>query len=197
MIEKKKFLINQAIASSIIAAFQHAGVYVAGLKAKDPRKNSLRKELADRLRSLGEKYHEPVTGEEHCRNIEDLADTLTKRYKGTGLLRNDRFRIGITQKALNVYLKNLWCLVEVTPPPPHCPLDRQIIEKLDLKTRRSEYDWTKLDDIEKYQELISLCDKKAREKGSRNIAEWELEVYEGSIRDLPTPPHRGENSDSS
>ena len=71
--ENKKFLINQAIATSIIAAFQHAGVYVAGFKDNDPRKNSLRKELADRLRSLGEKYHEPVTGEQHCLNIEDLA----------------------------------------------------------------------------------------------------------------------------
>jgi hypothetical protein len=190
MIEKKKFLINQAIASSIISAFQHAGVYGAGLKANDPRKNSLRKELVDRLRSLGEKYHEPVTGEEHCRNIEGLADTLTKRYKGTDLLRNDRFRIGIAQKALNVYLKNLWCLGEITTAPPHCPLDRQIIDRLGMKSsERAEYDWTKLDDIERYKELISLCDKKAREKGSRNIAEWELEVYEGSIRDWPTPVH--------
>jgi hypothetical protein len=188
MMEKKKFLINQAIATSIIAAFQHAGVYEVGLKDNDPRKNSLRKELAHRLRSLGEKYHELVTAEPHCQNIQDLADTLTEIYKGIGLLRNDRFRIGIAQKALNLYLKNLWCLDEITVPL-HCPLDRQIIDKLDLKSRRSEYDWTKLDDIEKYKELISLCDKKAREKGSRNIAEWELELYEGSIRDWPTPLH--------
>ena len=193
--EKKKFLINQAIATSIIAAFQHAGVYDSGLKDNDPSKNSLRKELAHRLRSLGEKYHEPVTGEQHCQNIEDLADTLTETYKGTGLLRNDRFRIGIAQKALNLYLKNLWCLDEIATPP-HCPLDRQIIDKLDLKSKRSEYDWTKLDDIEKYKELISLGDKKAREKGSRNIAEWELEVYEGSIRDWPTPTPSGEAGDS-
>src|SRR5229473_6023302 len=183
MIEQKKFLINQAIASSIIAAFQHAGVYVAGLKADDPRKNNLRKELAHRLRSLGEKYQEPVTGEQHCRNIEDLADTLTESYKGTGLLKEERFRIGIAQKALNVYLKNLWCLGEITPPPPHCPLDRQIIDKLGLKSsERSAYDWTKLDDIERYKELISKCAEVARAR-NKNIAEWELENYEGSIRD--------------
>lgn len=103
--EKKKFLINQAIATSIIAAFQRARVYEAGLKDNDPRKNSLRKELADRLRSLGEKCHEPVTGEQHCQNIDDLANTLTENYKGTGLLTKERFRIGIAQKALNVYLK--------------------------------------------------------------------------------------------
>lgn len=195
--EKKKSLINQAIATSIIAAFQHAGVYVAGLKDNDPRKNSLRKELADRLRSLGEKYHERVTREQHCQNIEDLANTLTENYKGTALLRKERFRIGIAQKALNVYLKNLWCLGEITPPPPHCPLDRQIIDRLGLKSsERSEYDWTKLKKIERYKELISLCDKEARKKGFQNITEWELEVYEGSIRDLPTPAHGGETGDS-
>jgi hypothetical protein len=197
MMGKKKFLINQAIASSIIAAFQHAGVYVAGLKANDPRKNSLREELAERLRYLGEKYHEPVTGEQHCQNIEDLANALTDNHKGTGLLRKERFRIGIAQKALNVYLKNLWCLGEIVPPPPHCPLDRQIIEKLGLKSgERSEYDWTKLDKIERYKELMSLCDKEAREKGSRSIAEWELKVYESSIRNLRTPTHGGETGDA-
>ena len=93
---------------------------------------------------------------------------------------SDRFRIGIAQKALNLYLKNLWCLGEITTPP-HCPLDRLIIDKLGLKwSERSQYDWTKIDDIEKYKELISRCDHKARERGCENIAEWELEVYKES-----------------
>jgi hypothetical protein len=39
MIEKKKFLIDQAVATSIIAAFQHAGVYIVGLKDSDTPKN--------------------------------------------------------------------------------------------------------------------------------------------------------------
>ena len=51
-------------------------------------------------------------------------------------------------------------------------------------SERSEYDWTKLDDIEKYKELIRMCDKEAKPK-YQNIAEWELETYEGSIRDSP------------
>jgi hypothetical protein len=63
-------------------------------------------------------------------------------------------------------------------------------------SERSEYDWTKLKKIERYKELISLRDKEARKKGFQNIAEWELEVYEGSIRDLPTPAHGGETGDS-
>jgi hypothetical protein len=103
--DKTAFLIDQAIATSIIAAFQHAGVYVAGLKNNDSRKKSLRKDLADRLRSLGDEYREPITDEQPCENIEALANQLTANYKGTGLPREERFRIGIAQKALNLYPK--------------------------------------------------------------------------------------------
>ena len=107
---------------------------------------------------------------------------MTENYKGRGLLRKERFRIGIALKALNLYLKNLWCLGQITTPP-HCPLDRLIIDKLGLKwNERSQYDWTKLDDIEKYKELISRCDEVARKEKYRNIAEWELKVYGDLIR---------------
>ena len=154
--EKKKFLIDQAIATSIIAAFQHAGVYVVGLKDSDTRKSELRKDLAGQLRSVAARYTDPVTEEQHCKNIEDLANTLWQKHKDAGILRDGRFRVGIAQKALNLYLKNLLCLGELTTPPPHCPLDRQIINRLGLKSReRSRYDWTKLDKIERYKELIT------------------------------------------
>ncbi|HXI24623.1 MAG TPA: hypothetical protein VNG71_12230 [Pyrinomonadaceae bacterium] len=182
MIEKKKtdFLIYQAVATSIISAFQHAGVYKKGIEVGDTRKIALRNDLEGALRSAAIRYTNPINEEEHCRNIEDLANALTKTYKPTGILRSDRFRIGIAQKALNLYLKNLWCLGEITTPP-HCPLDRIIIDKLGLKrSERSQYDWTKLDDIESYKKLIRLCHHKSRERGCENIAEWELEVYKES-----------------
>jgi hypothetical protein len=154
-----------------------------GLKDGDTRKTQLRKDLGAELRSVAARYSDPVTEEEHCLNIEDIAKTLTQKYKDTGILRYSRFRIGIAQKALNLYLKNLWCLGEITMPPPHCPLDRQIIDKLGLRWKeRAQYDWTKLDDIEKYKELISRCGKVAREGKYQNIAEWELNVYKELIR---------------
>jgi hypothetical protein len=69
-------------------------------------------------------------------------------------------------------------LGEIAHPPPHCPLDRLIIDKLGLKWNgRSQYDWTTIDDIERYQELIRRCDEVAREAEYQNIAEWELGVY--------------------
>lgn len=170
--QKKKFLLDQAIVNSIGAAFQHASVYIKDLKDYDARKFALRKSLAEHLKSLGADYANIVTDDKHCANIVNLAETLTTHYKDSGILRGGRFRIGIAQKALNLYLKYLWCLGDILVPPPHCPLDRRIIDKLDLQgEKRKEYDWTKLDDIEKYKTLIAKCREKA---GTVLIAEWEL-----------------------
>ena len=171
---KKKFLIDQAIVNSISAAFQHAGVYVQGLKDNDNRKDALRKALDNELRSLGAIYANAVTEKAHCQNIVRLADTQTRQFKDSGILRNGRFRIGIAQKALNLYLKYLWCLGDI-PTPPHCPIDRLIIDKLNLSWKESgNYNWTKIDDIEKYKTLIQKCRDKA---GNASLAEWELKEW--------------------
>jgi 5S rRNA maturation endonuclease (ribonuclease M5) len=103
MIEKKKFLIDQAVATSIIAAFQHAGVYIVGLKDSDTRKTELRKDLEKHLRSVAARYVDPVTEQEHCRNIEDLANTLTQKHKDTGILRDGRFRVG-SRRRLSTFI---------------------------------------------------------------------------------------------
>jgi len=171
---KRKFLIDQAIVNSIAAAFQRAGVYAGGIKEGDIHKQLLRSELAQCLRLLGSIYAQPVTEETHCRNIVDLADTVTRKYSATGILRNGRFRIGVAQKALNLYLKYLWCLGEIKTPP-HCPIDARIIGKLKLDPRKArEYAWTKLDDIEKYKEIIQGCRDVAEDTC---LAEWELKEW--------------------
>ena len=174
---KKKFLIDQAIVNSIGGAFQHAGIYVKGLKDNDKRKDELRKALAESLRTFETAYGKSIDEETHSKNIVELAANLTESHKNSGVLRDNRFRIGIAQKALNLYLKYLWCLDEIESPP-HCPIDRRIIEKLDLDRRNPEkYNWTKLDNIEEYKYLIEKCRKKAKEAGNLSLAEWELNVW--------------------
>jgi hypothetical protein len=171
---KNEFLIGQAIANAISAAFQHAGVYVKGLKDNDERKVALRMKLADELRLLSKNYVKTVIDDAHCKNIVKLADTLTCEFKGLGILRNNRFRIGIAQKALNLYLKYLWCFGDIVTPP-HCPIDRRIIGILGLTSKeRGKYDWTKLDDIEKYKILIEKCRSQAEKTP---VAEWELNKW--------------------
>jgi hypothetical protein len=157
IMRKKEFLIDQAIINSIGAAFQHAGVYVKGLRDDDKRKACLRNTLAECLRDLGLSYVHCVTDDAHCGNISNLAKTMTEEFRGTGILRDEQFRIGIAQKVLNLYLKYLWCLGDI-PAPPHCPLDRRIIDKLCLKEKdRRDYDWTKIESIAKYKRLIEKC----------------------------------------
>ncbi|MEI8063622.1 MAG: hypothetical protein WCH84_06125 [Verrucomicrobiota bacterium] len=171
----QRFLINQAIANSIIAAFQHAPIYVKGLKTDDPKRDNLRKELTKRLRSLGANYAKGRVKKDHFQIIINLAEKLTEKFKQTQTLRDDRFRIGIAQKSLNLYLKYLWCLGIIRQPPPHCPLDGIIISKLDLiRGEIGKYKWTKLDDIETYRTLINKCKCKA---GTTSIAEWELREW--------------------
>ena len=174
---KKKFLIDQAIVNSIGGAFQHAGVYAKGIEDNDKRKDALRKDLIESLRAFEVVYVKSVDEDTHSQNIVRLAANLTENHKNSGILRDQRFRIGIAQKALNLYLKYMWCLGEIESPP-HCPLDRRIIEKLDLSWgEREKYTWTKLNDIEDYKYLIEKCRKRAKENGNLSLADWELSVW--------------------
>jgi hypothetical protein len=90
-------------------------------------------------------------------------------------LKNGRFRIGIAQKALNLYLKYLWC-VGLIPMPPHCPFDSSIIGHL---PECMNFNWTAIDSIDDYQKLVNSARKKADDKP---IAEWELELWLTSVQ---------------
>ena len=91
--------------------------------------------------------------------INDLGDLENMAY----LLRHDS-----AQKALNLYLKLLWCLGKVKEPP-HCPFDSIVISKLGKKLN-----WTELDDIQPYKDLVNSARTLA---GKLSIAKWELEIY--------------------
>lgn len=171
--KKNKFLKDMVISNSISAAFQRAGVYCKGLDDNNTDKEKLRKALGEKLYSLGKQYAKKTIGEkEHCQNIKNLADELTGAF--SGILKDGRFRIGIAQKALNLYLKYLWCLGEIETPP-HCPIDRNIIEKLDLD-KNTPKEWTKINTIKEYENLIIKCQEKAGNQIT--ISEWELYEFQ-------------------
>ena len=109
----------------------------------------------------------------HLKEICSLADYLTTNHSET--LKNGRFRIGTAQKALNLYLKYLWCIGAI-PEPPHCPFDFQIIKRL---PGIRQVPWTRLDDAESYKLLVTAARRAA---GPLSIARWELEVYNGVMR---------------
>ena len=155
-----------AMKDSIVSAFQRNKVYEGNPSLAD--REDLRCALRAEIRKTASAYSVPVTETKHCENIRNLADTLTKQF--SKILDGRRFKIGTAQKALNLYLKFLWCLGVHKTVPPHCPLDGIILKKAGVYEA-----WTKLDCIETYKNWI----EKVRVKAARHnsIAEWELENW--------------------
>ncbi|MCC6969483.1 MAG: hypothetical protein IT434_04605 [Phycisphaerales bacterium] len=113
-----------------------------------------------------------VASESHLVSaIERLSSALTERHQG--MLFGERLRIGITQKALNLYLKFMWCLDPAWPTPVHCPLDRIVLDKA-----RVTGVWTQLDCIDTYRDWIGKVASCAKQYGFASMAEWELKAWQ-------------------
>ena len=76
------------------------------------------------------------------------------------------YPFGIAQKLLNVYLKYQWCSGWIFEPP-HCPIDRTILQKLTLENR---FIWTTMNESD-YRAAIDELKKVARDSSP---AQWEL-----------------------
>jgi len=171
---KWEFIKDQVLANSIHGALQRGKVYADPTAYTSQNRKALRTRLAELLCDLAKQYSNTVTGDKHKENIGQIADTLTAAFRGKNLLRNDRFRIGIAQKSLNLYLKYLWCLDKI-PMPPHCPFDFRIIAKLPLTDhQKKDLQWTELDSLDDYQALVDAGLEKIKNTRYASLAEWEL-----------------------
>ncbi len=168
---KERFLKNEFLTMAVFGALGRSKTYSAS--AGEEAKNRFRNALREKLDELSVLYKSAVTEEDHLSNIETLSNDLTSRFHHC--LRNGRFRIGIAQKALNLYLKYLWC-VDLISEPPHCPFDSIVIcnlrDSADLK-------WTSIDTIEDYMMLVRSARKISKEK---SLPVWELEIWSKSIQ---------------
>lgn len=151
---------------SVLGALGRSNTYSKSTSEED--KNAFRNALREKLREIGDQYTSSISEERHISNIKKIADDLTLNFYHC--LKNGRFRIGIAQKALNLYLKYLWC-VGFIPTPPHCPFDSIIIGHL---PECEDLNWTAIDSIDDYQKLVNAARKKADRKP---IAKWELEIW--------------------
>jgi predicted HTH domain antitoxin len=107
-----------------------------------------------------------ATEQAHNRRIVDVADYLSAELKHD--LYQERFRIGISQKLVNVHLKYLWA-AGMYPEPPHCPIDGIIRDAAGI-----EYEWTRSDSISEYKQAIVSLRKVANGK---SLSVWELEEF--------------------
>jgi predicted house-cleaning noncanonical NTP pyrophosphatase (MazG superfamily) len=135
---KKQFLHDELFSLTLMAMVQRGKIYKA--TATNKERNQFHKELQRSLKEIAAEYRTDKTDEEHEKNISRLADTLS--FSQHAVLREERFRIGSAQKALNLFLKYLWCLEEILPPP-HCPFDAGIIRQLELPPAVPR-NWTEL-----------------------------------------------------
>jgi hypothetical protein len=132
---------------------------------KDDFKAELRNVAANRVSAVGDVAH--IT------DIRGVATRLSKKY--SEILNGDKLVFGVAQKAINVYLKSLWC-DNSNVKPPHCPFDRDILERLKLPDGCSR-SWTGCDDEDSYQKWVSAARIAAV---SRSLSEWELEEWEAA-----------------
>ena len=76
--------------------------------------------------------------------------------------------IGICQKLLNLYLKYLWCINEISMPP-HCPIDSIVLKEANIK-----FNWTEIDTLDQYKNIINSIKSTI---GCLPLAVWELSIY--------------------
>lgn len=169
--EKISFLKNEFLTMSIFAALGRSYTYKKNISDKE--RGNFHNALREQLTEISKSYASQVTEDEHVANIQSLSDKLSENF--SGLLIDGRLRIGIAQKALNLYLKYLWC-VDLIPSPPHCPFDAVILRHLPAC---SDLNWTSLDSIDDYLRLVRAARKASKDKP---LANWELDLWTNSIQ---------------
>lgn len=166
MTARYDFLRNEFLALSFMGASQHVRIYADGVGEADRVK--LRNAVRERLKAIESKYaNGNVSESEHVANIAALADGLSAEF--APLLADGRFRIGPAQKALNLYLKYLWCAGWIHRPP-HCPVDAIVLGE----AGHVSILWSKIESIDSYREAIAILREAA---GGMPLADWELEAW--------------------
>ena len=160
-----EFIKKIILRNTINAAFQHGKVYANNLSSND--KKTLKDAIKTKLEELSKNYFNDVTVAQHIENIRNLAQTISQNHRDK--LKGHRLRIGTAQKMLNLYVKFLWCLNEIEEPV-HCPIDSIVLKKINFNRN-----WTDLDSIDDYKEIILKIREHLQE--NETIANWEKEIW--------------------
>jgi hypothetical protein len=174
---KEEFVIREFLHFSIQAGFstrnedypvydfESSGFSLGAAKAL---KEDIRKFL---MSSCTELQGKRVSEGAHIKRIEDLSAQISRSYRS--MLNRGRFRIGVSQKIINLFLKYLWS-VNLIKEPHHCPFDNIIKLKLQKYTdgHRLVY-WTEMKSLKEYMNYVSAASR-AAEKEKTSIAKWEM-----------------------
>jgi hypothetical protein len=98
--------LDKAMSNSLIAALQHNRTYRTDTPSTN--REAFRSAFAQKIRVSADPYRHGVVEQHHLETIEQISDDLSRQFGH--ILVGGRLRIGTTQKALNLYLKFMWCL---------------------------------------------------------------------------------------
>jgi hypothetical protein len=165
----ERFLVREFTIQAWSGSVQHSGLYAKEIELHDPARGRFREDMIAFLdHNVVPFYRLPVTESEHIRHLRRL---VWFANRSGGALFRARYNWGLAQKLLNLYLKYLWSLGLIAPPP-HCPVDSIVLSKTTLK---GSVKWTQLTDMQAYQRAIAAIRARATKDGYHSIAEWELE----------------------
>jgi len=163
-----RFLDRELLALTLSATAQRSDLYASDLTEAERR--PFQRSLRESLQRVTGSYKRSVTGSAHLENIQSLAAHLSKAH--SQVLASGQMKIGHAQKALNLYLKYLWCLNQVQEPP-HFPIDSIILKKVPGFTT---FRWTRMESIDEYTAIIEAAHRQAKEQ-RLSLARWELKEY--------------------
>jgi len=173
MDNKTKYLVRELWILAWNASVQHAAIYKPGAwkNQRDQIDNFKHKIIINIKERIIPRYKETVEEIDHCENIRELIDFANE--VDTGVLGKEGYKYGVAQKVLNLALKYYWCLGQIKEPP-HCPVDRIVIDKTSFRGRMN---WTQILEERDYLKIVSAI-RVLAEKENSSIAQWELNNYE-------------------
>jgi len=171
--KKEEFIITEILQFSVSAGFQTRNneFPIYDYNSIDlNRAKKLRNEIKEFLLKYLQEF-ESTTEDKHIQMIINLSDLISDKY--SNILFNSRFRIGISQKIINLFLKYVWAIGKIKMPF-HCPIDNIVKNKIERRINDLDLkDWTELDDITDYLEYIQFI-KIISQEDKLTIAEWEI-----------------------
>lgn len=168
---EQEFVVKEIWILAWNASVQRANLYNKKSKVDNKTKSKFRASIISYVEDeIFQSYKDGCSENQHYKNIESLiakANSLN-----LGILGPEGYKFGVAQKLLNLSLKYMWCLGHIAEPP-HCPVDRIIINKTNLK---GKVNWTDIKDRNAYEAVIDEIKKLSSAK-SITPSRWELLIY--------------------
>ena len=146
---KQDVIEGMVVRMTLDGAFQRAKIYNSEAEVSDKQRIHFRNSIALTLESTLIKIQakNKYCDTEHYQTIEEFVERIGREHDN--ILHENRLRIGIGQKLINLYWKCSWILKPDITPLAHCPFDSVIIKKLG-----SKIPWTKDINMADYQDLV-------------------------------------------